>query len=192
VHGEFECLRHLLPYAYPGTILDAGGYIGTAALALSDLYPQASVITIEPSSQNFSILESNVAGTPNARPVRAALMAGDRISVSLSDRGKGHWGYSVIPGTGLLVGGDASEEVPAIGLDRLGVEVDEIGILKRDIEGAGLELFTQQADLLRRIPVIIVELHDRIVQGCGRAFFALSRDRLVIKTGGEKYLSVRR
>lgn len=36
--GEFEPVQHLLPRDYNGIILDAGGYIGTAALALSRIF----------------------------------------------------------------------------------------------------------------------------------------------------------
>ena len=47
--GEFEILRYLLPENYDGIIVDAGGYIGTATIALKDIFPSAKLVVIEPS-----------------------------------------------------------------------------------------------------------------------------------------------
>ena len=87
--GEFEMLRYLLPKAFDGVIVDAGGYIGAAAIALRKMYPAARVVSIEPSMTNVNILRQNVLGIPNIQVVHAALVSGDRKSVSLSDRGTG-------------------------------------------------------------------------------------------------------
>ncbi len=56
---EFECLGQLLPEDYSGLIVDGGGYIGTSALKFSEMYPDATVVTVEPSSEIMSILGRN-------------------------------------------------------------------------------------------------------------------------------------
>jgi hypothetical protein len=66
----------------------------------------------------------------------------------------------------------------------------EIGILKLDIEGAELQIFQKAADILENIPVIFVELHERIAPGCNSAFYEFSRNREVRNIGGEKMLSL--
>lgn len=45
---EFDRLRSLLDPDFDGIIVDAGGYIGSAALRLSDLFPAATIVSIEP------------------------------------------------------------------------------------------------------------------------------------------------
>lgn len=65
-----------------------------------------------------------------------------------------------------------------------------IGILKLDIEGGECDLLRgAQADL-HAVPIILAELHDRMVKGCTEAFYEFSEGRWVISTGGEKLLSL--
>lgn len=190
--GEFECLRHILPQHYDGIIVDGGGYIGTAAIALSTLFPQATVITIEPSPDNFQMLEANVAAFANIRPIRAALTANTTQDVALSDRGTGTWGFSLIPSDSADSDRKSAIQVPALTLSTLGVDPSRIGILKLDIEGAERDIFTHNTEILDSIPAIMVELHDRVIEGCGTAFRQMSRRRIIVMTGGEKYLSLKR
>lgn len=190
--GEFECLRYILPRDYDGLIVDGGGYIGTAAIALSTLFPAATVITIEPSPNNFAMLELNIAAFGNIRPVRAALTAHATQDVALSDRGTGTWGFSLIPSQSSQSDRGATIRVPAVTLGALGIDTRQIGILKLDIEGTERDIFTHNTNILNCIPAIMVELHDRIVAGCGTAFRTMSKDRIIVMTGGEKYLSLRR
>ena len=68
-------LSDLYPRAVEGVIIDAGGYIGTAALTLSELFHKAHILFIEASSANFELLKRNVANSPNIQPIRAALVA---------------------------------------------------------------------------------------------------------------------
>ncbi len=43
--SEFECLRAILPADHDGLIVDAGGYIGTAAIKLSEVSPERCEVT---------------------------------------------------------------------------------------------------------------------------------------------------
>lgn len=65
----------------------------------------------------------------------------------------------------------------------------KIGLIKLDIEGGEKVLFEEAARELSKIPLIFVELHDRIVDGCTEAFERHAEDRNVVKFHGEKYLS---
>ncbi|PSL17364.1 FkbM family methyltransferase [Shimia abyssi] len=190
--GEFTALAHLFPSDYKGVIIDAGGYIGTAAIALSRLYPQAQVVTIEPSAENAEILSANIATFPNIRHVSGALVPQSSGTISLRNRGTGTWGFSVVENPDDCPDAQVVSEVDAVSLSTLGVDLSDVGIMKLDIEGGEHALFAHDADALNQIDALIVELHDRIVQGCSEAFFAFSKDRIVIKDAGEKYLSVKR
>jgi len=191
---EFAPLENLLPRGFNGLIIDAGGYIGTAAIKLARMYPEATVVTIEPSQENFRILSQNIRRFPNIVALQAALVSANRASVRLSNRGTGPWGYTIIeepedrPDAGFL------ETVSTVTLKEITEKHggSAIGIAKIDIEGAEKELFLSDDEELRKATVIFVELHDRIVAGCTASFEGFSRDRTVTQHGGEKYLSVLR
>ena len=70
---EFKSLEYLLPSDFKGLIVDAGAYIGTASLALHDLYPDATIIAIEPSSNNLSVLKKNISKCKNIKIIHSAL-----------------------------------------------------------------------------------------------------------------------
>jgi FkbM family methyltransferase len=188
--GEFEPVHYLLPRDYAGVIVDAGGYIGSAALALHRSFPKARIITVEPSRENFDVLRKNVADTPQIEPRFGALVGGPEKEITLLNRGLGEWGFTVVQAT--TDGTDSLEmhSAPALRLADLVDDVSGIGLIKIDIEGAEKDLFEKDGTSLDLIPNIFVELHDRMVPGCESAFFAFSNSRSVVKTRGEKYLSI--
>ncbi|MGH1479114.1 MAG: hypothetical protein ACRBM6_10415 [Geminicoccales bacterium] len=51
---EFDVLAEGHPHDGDGLMIDAGGYIGTKAIALTKVYLACTMITIEPSSKNFA------------------------------------------------------------------------------------------------------------------------------------------
>ena len=191
-NGEFEALRFLLPSEYNGVIVDAGGYIGTASIALHQMFPNASILCIEPSSDNIKILEKNTQNINNIEIIPGALVAGDNKTISLKNRGTGEWGYTTVANP--LDNNNSVElhESPAVNLLSLGVDIKDIGILKLDIEGGEVDLFVNDKDSLEQIPNIIIELHDRIILGCSEEFFKFSKNRIIVKDSGEKFLSIKK
>ncbi len=188
--GEFASLAHAFPRDQRGLILDAGGYIGTAAIALSKLYPLATVVTVEPSSDNFAVLSRNVAAHPRIHAHQAALVPANSPRIrTLRNRGSGEWGFNIIENEA-----DTSEsvieEVATITLDELlqTYDANSILILKMDIEGAEFPLLSEPA-WLNRTNILVIELHERLVPGCEAAFAKANRNRFVY-ADGEKYVSV--
>jgi len=191
---EFSVLSGLLDKKFDGIIVDAGGYIGTAALKLSTMYPNAKIVTIEPSSENYKILEQNIKNIKNITAIRAALVPIPRGDIVLSNRGTGEWGYTIVNNPNDNPGATEIEKIKTITLSEIRAMFDhkEIGLMKLDIEGGEKDLIEHDSKSLHDIYAIFAELHDRIVGGCTDAFQGLSRDRLVLNFGGEKYLSVRK
>lgn len=187
-HSEFNVLAHLYPRDVEGVIIDAGGFIGTAALELSRIYPKARVITIEPSSENHALLKENTAQNPQIEVINAALTTDDApASLRLQNRDTGAWGFSIA-----AEAGSDMEEVATLSITAL---MDKIGnapilIFKMDVEGAETPLLTPGADWLARTNVLMIELHERIVPGCEAAFFSANQGRCVLATDGEKFISV--
>jgi FkbM family methyltransferase len=192
MNGEFEILRHLLAENYDGIIVDAGGYIGTATIALKDIFPSAKLIVIEPSSENIAVLRQNVANLHNVEVIHGALLGTPETSIRLNNRETGECGFSVVANPNDNQRAPFLEETPAFRLSDLVKEEEKIGLLKLDIEGSEFSLFEHDIETLRNIDVVFAELHDRIIPGCMDKFVEFSRDRILKKSNGEKYLSIKR
>lgn len=190
--GELESVRWLLPIDFCGVIVDAGGYIGTSALALARMFPHAQIVTIEPSIENFAVLRRNVAEWSNIRVVAGALAATDDRVATLRSRGTDQWGYTCVENPSDCRDPLDIEEVQCYSLSGLDICVENVGLIKLDIKGYEKELFEGSGNLLDKAQVILVELHDRIVPGCSESFLSFSADRVVVKTAGEKFLSISR
>lgn len=190
--GEFEMLRFLLPRDYSGCIIDGGGYIGTAAIALHRLYPSATIISIEPSKNNIEILEMNTSRIPEIYVIHGALVGSDHQTVDLFDPGEREWGLTTEKKHLGIRSASVMETVPAINLNDLVFDHGQIGILKLDIEGGELDVLERSEVALLEIYAIYVELHNRFVEGSEKAFWDSSKDRIVVKDSGEKYLSIRK
>ncbi len=192
LRGEFDVLKHIYPKSYDGIIIDAGGYIGTAAIALNELYPKAKIISIEASKENFFVLKKNTSSIKNIEVIYGALVAGNKKKVLLKNRGTGEWGYTAVVNPLDNINAKDLHLTPALNLQSLGIPLDRVGILKIDIEGGELDLFKNDSKSLNMINIIMIELHERIAKGCNKAFFKFSKDRIVIKNDREKFLSIKK
>jgi FkbM family methyltransferase len=189
---EFEPLAEDFPSEQKGLIIDAGGYIGTAAIALAKIYPNCTIATIEPSSENYRTLLKNIRGFDNIVPIQAALVAdGGSESIDLMSRGNGEWGFTTIkkpmdhPVTFL-------ERVKAVTVDDIlsSLGFDRVFVLKMDIEGAERDLMADASSWLDRVDILLIELHERIVAGCADMFEASNGDRHIIRDSGGKLISI--
>ncbi|GEM_PF-1220298 len=189
--GEFDELIDKVPAARHGLIVDAGGYIGTAAIVFARAFPDATVVTLEPSAENFALLQKNVAPYANIKPLNAALSS-ESGTMQFFDRGTGHWGLTLV--------GDAQDNATrAVGetevvtvtdiLQRFGK--DGIDIIKIDIEGGEHALFSANIEWVEKTEAICIELHDRIVPGCTEAYERVAAGRQNSKLEGEKFFSIR-
>lgn len=190
--SELNVLSELLPKNFDGLIIDAGGYIGTAALTLANMFPAATIVSVEASSSNFEVLKRNVASMTNIVPMKAALHSEPNQFLDLVDRGTGAWGFSIAVVS--RNSGTYSEKVRTVTLTEISNRFPEkpIGIIKMDIEGGEHILFSNYDEVLERAQIVFIELHDRIVPGCTELFRAFSLDRWLLNVGGEKLLSLRR
>lgn len=135
-------------------VVDCGANIGASAAWFARRYPKATTLAVEPETDNFALLESNVIGL-NVRPLHAAI-AGRPGTVQVFDAGIGEWGYRTI-GVGTPIG-----EARAVTLSELLAMAPDCTpfILKIDIEGAEADLFSEEPEVFGRFPLVIVELHD--------------------------------
>lgn len=153
----------------PRFILDAGAYTGLSAVYFACKYPEATVAAIEPEYSNFAMLEKNARAFPNIVPLHAALWY-EEGAVSLYDRNRGHWAFSLTPP-------DQDHHLNRMEVEAMTIpsvmrrfNVDTVDILKIDVEGAEKEIFAHSDAWIARVRVIFAELHDRLRPGCTEAF----------------------
>jgi len=192
LNGEFDILKYLLPAGYSGTIVDAGGYIGTATLALKNIFPKSKVIVVEPSEDNLSLLKENLAQISDVQIVYGALVGTSEKTIQLNNRGTGEWGFTVVGAPKDNPNSMPLHSAPAYRLSDLVSDGENIGLLKLDIEGGELNLLENDMSSLQKIEVVFAELHDRIAPGCKQKYLEFSENRILIKDKGEKYLSIKR
>ena len=176
--SDFACFEKVLveeEYAdrsdlLPRVIVDAGANIGMTTLFYAQRFPHARILAIEPEESNFSMLKLNCGHLANVTLIQAALW-GEAKELSLCDAQAEKWAFAVAEKSA----GDSS--MPGI----RGITIPEvlemvapnkIDILKLDIEGAELALFSANPQAwLPRVGRIVIELHDRFVDGCARTFY---------------------
>ncbi len=153
----------------PRTIIDGGANVGYASIFFAHAYPQARIYAVEPEESNFQALLENTKFYPNIIPVRAALWHKEgklRIENPKADK----WSFVVTESTE----NEPLDTVDALTIDQLlaMAKTELIDILKLDIEGAEAELFcANYENWLEKTNVIIIELHDRIREGCSDALY---------------------
>jgi FkbM family methyltransferase len=173
-------------------IIDAGGYIGTAAITFAKAFPDATIVSIEPSRENHALLARNTAAYPNIVALNIALGA-QPGSTWLRDRGKGGVGFTTIAAPLDCPSALLLHEVDVVTVPDLmrRFRVQGVDLLKLDVEGAEYDLLKDRPAWIDEIRVIFAELHDRIVPGCETAFdSATAGRRNIADPRGEKILSV--
>jgi FkbM family methyltransferase len=191
---EFDVLTDCYPHDGDGLIIDAGGYIETAAMALAKIYPACTIVTVEPSSRNFDALLKNTKAFTNIRPIKAALTMENGLgAIDLMSRGNGEWDFTTIkkPGdreTSFL------ESVDTVSIEEI-LETsgyDRIFVLKMDIEGGEYGFFRSDCRWLEKVDIFLVELHERTIAGCTDAFETCNKNRSIILESGGKVMSISR
>lgn len=157
--------QYAAPVASPVSfILDAGANVGITASYLLDRFPDARLIALEPDPINVALCRSNLTQFgPRATILQAALTP-TPARVRMRAAFQGSWAASIDE--------DPDGEIEGIDVatlcTRFGVE--QIDILKIDIEGAELALFSHpDFTWLARVRTVLVELESAASEA---AFFS--------------------
>jgi FkbM family methyltransferase len=160
----------------PEIIIDAGANIGLTSVYFANKFPHAKIIAIEPESGNFEVLLMNIKNYPNIFSVNAALWNEcgeiDILNVGLGNNGfmTGSESDHAILKTPVF---ELKNKVTAVTVEKImkDFNIDTVDILKIDIEGAEKEVFENSDLWIQKINVIIIELHERLKDGCCRVFY---------------------
>jgi len=172
----------------PLTIIDLGANIGLASVYFKNLFPNAKIIAVEPEKSNFDMLVMNTQNYGSIHCINKAVW-NRATNLIIEDHGHGNWGFMVSES-------DISNEhsVQSISVDGLLDEfnIDQIDILKIDIEGSEKELFEKNYEKwLPRTKMIIVELHDVMRWGSSKSFFnAITKYEYSMTIKGENLICI--
>lgn len=199
-NGIFHGKEHEWEFAVPPeVILDAGAYTGLSVAYFAMRYPQARVIAVEPSAENFALLTRNVSSFKNVEAVNGALWSHSGTLV-LTDPGYGPWGFTVreveesdVSGPSMAGEPSGRLSVPAYTVSDIMREfrIDKVDLLKLDIEGSEKEVLSHCDSWIKHVSAMSVELHDRLKPGCTRAFYNAVTNFPIELRRGEKVLVAR-
>jgi FkbM family methyltransferase len=144
-------------------ILDLGSNAGFTAVYFSRLFKNATIACVEPMPGNISILKANLLlNSVNSFVFEAAAaVENGKITMETGDKdygGKVHhipFGKTMNNGTVTVEGLTVSRMIEKLNWNK-------IDLLKVDIEGYEGILFTQNNDWLKKVEVIIMEIHEGV------------------------------
>ncbi|MEO8822846.1 MAG: FkbM family methyltransferase [Ginsengibacter sp.] len=151
------------------TIIDGGANIGLASIAFKSIFPDATIIAIEPDKENFEQLNKNLQPYSKINTLNKGIWNKKSI-VRVTDKYKvGKWGMVTEE-----IQAETEDSVQTVTIDEILklYNIDEIDILKLDIETAEREVFSSEYESwLPKVKIIVIELHDSICKGTAMPFF---------------------
>lgn len=148
-----------MPIPAPSVIVDLGANFGASSVYFALRWPEARIISLEPSPELYARLQRNTARYPNITPLQYAAGAQNGVLpfiVSSSSVGGGF--FSAEAGAEVI-------EVTVRGMQSLMAEsgVSQIDLLKFDIEGAE-GLLLEDASVLDTIGAFVGEVHPDLME----------------------------
>lgn len=169
----------------PKIIIDCGAYAGYSTYYFAMKYPESKIIAIEPETSNYELLKENTKNFENVITINKAVYYKEsKIKIVETDEGK--WACQIKE--------DDEGIIESTSIDQLISEfnLDKIDLLKMDIEGTEKIIFDHSDNWIDKVSCIIIELHDRYVNGCSTSFYnAIKKYNFIIDVQGEKVIARR-
>jgi FkbM family methyltransferase len=151
-HDFVGDIRSRLPHVEVMTIFDVGAHIGMTAIEFSDEFPCADVCAFEPHPRNLARLKSNLIGKPNIRI----------YPIGMSDKaGTASFEFDPEHPSMARIADEGPETIQLESIDGFCAanSVEQIDLLKIDVEGHEVEVLSGATRLLSedRIAIIRVE-----------------------------------
>jgi FkbM family methyltransferase len=153
----------------PATIIDGGANIGLASVYFAHRFPQASIVAIEPSQENFQVVEKNIAGCTKVKAKLGGIW-NDNTHLAIVNAKDNDNAFMVEE-----VEASTQGSIPAYSIGSIVQEMNwsTIDLLKLDIEGSEKEVFEKNYESwLPHTKMIIIEVHDHMRKGAAKSVFA--------------------
>lgn len=160
----------------PKSIIDLGANVGYSAVWFALAYPEARIIAVEPDEENFGIAQENLSSFSNVQVLCAAVSDQSGVA-NIVDPGSGPWSFRTQQSDNPWSEGKVVGTVDCVTFPNLlrKFSFEEVGLLKVDIEGAEVDLFSQDPQWVEQVDEIVIELHDRFRAGASRNFFSATK-----------------
>ena len=172
----------------PQVIIDAGANIGAASIYFAVKYPEARIISLEPEKSNFNILVKNSKKYKNICCLNKALWhTKEPLYIKNPEANKESF---EVQSKSLS---QEIEFIEGISINELmaNFKINQIDILKIDIEGSEKEVFSHNTEWLNKVGLIFIEFHDRKKPGCRESFSKAIKDYVVqINNKGETTIAM--
>lgn len=173
----------------PQIIVDAGAYVGYTSVFFANKYPTARIIAIEPDEENCELFRKNCHSYPNIHLIQGAIWDSD-ANLKIQNPKDYSWEFRVEEVSQLTPNSIKGITIPQI---ITLAKVQHIDILKLDIEGTEKRLFTSDvSSWIGRTENLIIELHDRYIEGCAQAALSVSQKYGFVTTNSGEYLVLMR
>lgn len=152
----------------PRFIIDCGANVGFSSLFFHKKFKDALVVAVEPELSNYTMLCKNTAPYKQIQCLNKGIW-NKNINLEITTEAFHKWGCRVRE--------TEKESEDTIGAVTIGSIMkqfgyNEIDILKIDIEGSELEVFSENyEEWLPKTKIIMIELHDWTRKNCSKAFF---------------------
>lgn len=143
-------------------IIDAGANIGLATRYLIKHFPEARFILVEANSENASLARKNCEDFSNVTVMEAAIwIESGEISFQTSSEASTH---RIAEHPDLV----SDSTVLALKMNEIvGEDLDDLFMVKMDIEGAEIEVLKKENHWLEAMPIIMIEPHDGMMNRFG-------------------------
>lgn len=158
VFYEIFALRiYTLPQTEIASIVDVGANVGYASIYFAHFCPNAQIIAVEPEHSNYQTLVENTQNLKNISCIRAAIWP-QETELTLQNPSASNWSFHYKEAEDAM-GGPVIKTQTIPGLMKK-FNLERIGLLKIDIEGAEKNLFASNTDWLRCVDYLQIEIHS--------------------------------
>ncbi|KAL4857493.1 Glycosyltransferase family protein 64 protein C5 [Chlorella vulgaris] len=168
---------HYMRYLYtlfaeepPQYILDAGANAGFSSMLFKLLWPNATVVSLEPDPTNFAMLKANTKQFKGVHALNAGLWS-HAANITVTTTEHGNWGRV------FREAGEGERGMPAYSVQDLAtlLSIPAFDLVKIDIEGAEGMVFAPGGDFswISEAKVVSMEIHDYF-----GSYFGLEEDQV--------------
>lgn len=157
---------HYMRYLYtlfadqpPQYVLDAGANAGFASSLFKLLWPDATVVSLEPDTSNFELLKANTKSFKKVHALNAGLW-GHRANITMVMKSSSHGNWGRV----FREAQEGEEGMPAYGVQDIAdmLDIPAFDFVKIDIEGAEGMVFEPGNDFswIGKARAVSLEIHD--------------------------------